>query len=99
MVSRIPYVQYALSEPKGVEAAKGIYAKVITVDTSVLKTLEPITNYIWAVAALSVLVVTVLILRRSAAMEKYNTGVKAVLFSGALFYWGVLALAVIMWRF
>ncbi len=99
MVSRIPYVQYALSEPKGVEAAKGIYAKVITVDTSVLKTLEPITNYIWAVAALAVLAVTVLILRRSAVMEKYNTGVKAVLFSGVLFYWGILALAVIMWRF
>ncbi len=99
MVSRIPYFKYALSEPKGVEAAKGIYANAIKVDKSVLNTLEPITNYIWAVVALAVLVVTLLILHRSTAMKKYSTAVKAVLLSGVLFYWGVLALAVIMWRF
>ena len=98
-VSRIPYLKYAFSEPKGVEAATGIYNKVITVDKSVLNTLEPITNYIWAVVALAVLVVTLLILSRSPSLKKFNTGTKASLLLGVLFYWGILALAIIMWRF
>jgi hypothetical protein len=46
-----------------------------------------------------VLVVTFLILRSSAAMKKYDTGTKAALLLGVLFYWGILALAIIMWRF
>jgi NAD-dependent dihydropyrimidine dehydrogenase PreA subunit len=99
MVSRVPFFKYALSEPKGVEAAKGIYDKTITVDASILKTLDPIANYIWAVVALVVFAVTLLILRKAAAMQKYNTGAKAVLFLGTLFYWGVLALAIVKWRF
>jgi len=99
MVSRIPYLRYAFAEPKGVEAATGIFSKVITVDKSVLNTLEPITNYIWAAVAVTVLVVTFLILRNSAAMKKYDTGAKAALLLGVLFYWGILALAIIMWRF
>lgn len=99
MVSRVPFFKYALSEPKGVEAAKGIYDKTITVDASMLKTLDPIANYIWAITAIAVFVVTLLIFRKSAAMQKYNAGAKAVLFLGTLFYWGILALAIIMWRF
>ncbi len=98
-VSRIPCLKYAFSEPRGVEAATGIYNDVIIVDKSVLNTLEPITNYIWAVVALAVLVVTLLILRRSPSLKKFNTGTKASLLLGVLFYWGILALAIIMWRF
>jgi NAD-dependent dihydropyrimidine dehydrogenase PreA subunit len=99
MVSRVPFFKYALSEPKGVEAAKGIYGKTITVDASILKTLDPIANYIWVVVALAVFAVTLLILRKSAAMQKYNIGAKTVLFLGTLFYWGILALAIVKWRF
>ncbi len=98
-VSRIPYLKYALSEPKGVKAATGIYNNVIKVDKSVLNTLEPITNYLWAVVALSVLVVTLLILRKSPSFKKFNIGAKASLFLGVFFYWAVLAMAIIMWRF
>jgi len=99
VVSRIPYFKYAFSEPKGVETATGIYKGVITVDKSVLNVLEPITNYLWAVMAIAVLVVTLLILRSSPSLKKFNAGTKASLFLCVLFYWGVLALAILMWRF
>jgi ferredoxin len=99
MVSRIPYVKYTVSDPKGVDTAKWIYNNDIIVDKSILNKLEPITNYIWAAVAVLVLVVTLLILRKSPSFEKFNIRAKASLFLSVLFYWGVLAMAIIMWRF
>lgn len=98
-ISRVPYISFATSDPNGVQAATALYEKTAVVDKAALVLLEPIVNYLWAAIALSALLATVLILKKSAAFKSYTPGTKSVLFCGVLAYWSLLALAILMWRF
>lgn len=67
MTSRIPYWPGALSEPSGVETAQKILDKALVLDKSVPNALYPAISFAAAALFLIALVITVLILRKSAS--------------------------------
>jgi len=99
MSSRIPYWRGALSDPKGIETAQRIVAGTLVLDKSVTNALDPAVSFAAAVVLLVALAATVYIFRRSAVVQKHNTGVKAVLFLFVLAYWGIFGLTIFRWRF
>jgi len=99
MSSRLPYFSYAFSDTAGVETANKIVSKEIVPSQSLPKLIDPVLNYAAVVVMLAVLVVTLLILRKSEALKKFNAGAKACLFAGVFAYWAAVTLAILMWRF
>jgi polyferredoxin len=99
MSSRIPYWPGALTDPKGIETARKIVEGTLVPDNSVPDALAPAVSFIAAALLLGALMVTMLIFRRSAVMQKHGPGVKAVLLSGVLTYWCIFALTILKWRF
>ena len=98
-VSRIPYMSFAASDPNGVQAATALYEKTAVVDKAALVLFEPAVNVLWVALAISALLATVLMLKKSIAFNAYTLGTKSVLFCGVLAYWSLLASAIWMWRF
>ena len=97
MSSRIPYWRGALSDPKGIETARRMVAGTLVLDESLTDALEPAVSFAAAVLLLAALAATVLIFRRSAAVQKHNSGVKVVLLLGVLAYWAVFGLTIFRW--
>jgi ferredoxin len=95
MASRIPYWQYVFSDPRGISTA----TKLTNMNPSIPKALYPVQNYISIFLILFAFVAMVLILRKSMLFRSYNRKGKAVLFCGAIAYWGIFAVTIILWRF
>jgi len=98
-VSRVPYVPHAFSEPHGMATANGIIDKTVSVDKSILNTLEPPTSYLGAAVLLIVLVVTFRLYARSADLASLSHRAKLPLLLGTLAVWASLALTIWLWRF
>ncbi len=99
MTSRIPYWPHAFSDPKGVATAQEIVDKTLVLDKSVTAALYPAISFAAAVVLLTALVATLLIFRRSAAVQKLNPGARVIVFLGVLAYWGVFGFTIFKWRF
>jgi hypothetical protein len=55
-------------------------------------------SYAAAAVLLGALIATLVIFRRSAALEKLNPRAKAVLLTGVLAYWGIFGFTILRWR-
>lgn len=99
MTSRIPYWPHAFSDPKGIATAQEIVDKTLVLDKSVTDALYPAISFAAAVVLLTALVATLLIFRRSAAVQKLNPGARVIVFLGVLAYWGVFGFTIFKWRF
>jgi polyferredoxin len=99
MSSRIGYWRGALSDPKGIETAQRIVAGTLVPDESVTNALEPAVSFAAAALLLAALAATVVIFRRSEAVQKHSPGVKIVLLLSVLAYWAIFDLTILIWRF
>ncbi len=99
MTSRIPYWPHAFSDPKGVATAQEIVDKTLVLDKSVTGALYPAISFAAAVVLLTALVATLLIFRKSAAVQKLNLGARVIVILGVLAYWGVFGFTIFKWRF
>jgi polyferredoxin len=99
MTSRIPYWPHAFSDPKGVATAQEIVDKTLVLDKSVTDALYPAISFAAAVVLLTALVATLLIFRRSTAVQKLNPGARVIVILGVLAYWGVFGFMIFKWRF
>ncbi len=98
MTSRIPYWPHALSEPKGVAAARGIIDKSVILDSSAPNALYPAVSFMAVAVLLAALGAILLVFKRSAAMQEHGPGARVVLFVCGLAYWGVFAAMILLWR-
>lgn len=99
MTSRIPYWPHVFSDPKGVATAQEIVDKTLVLDMSVPDALYPVISFAAAAVLLTALTATLLIFRRSAAVQKLNPGARVIMFLGVLAYWGVFGFTIFKWRF
>ncbi|MHC4581589.1 MAG: 4Fe-4S binding protein, partial [Planctomycetota bacterium] len=99
MVSRIPYWSDVFSDPKGIMTAQSIVDETLVLDKSVPDALHPVVSCAAAAVLLSALIATLVIFRRSAAIEKLNPRTKAVLLICMLAYWGIFGFTILRWRF
>ena len=99
MTSRIPYWQHVFSDPKGVATAQKIVDETLVLDKSVPDALYPVISFAAAAILLAALTATLLIFRRSPAVQKINPGTRTILFLGVLGYWAVFGLTIFKWRF
>jgi hypothetical protein len=74
-------------------------AGTLVLDESVTNVFETAISFAAAFLLLAALAATVLIFRRSAVVQKHNSGVKVVLLLGVLAYWAIFGLTLFMWRF
>jgi len=87
------------SDPKGVATAQKIVDETLVLDKSVPDALYPAISFAAAAVLLTALTATLLIFRRSPAVQKLNPGARAILFLGVLAYWGVFGFTIFKWRF
>lgn len=99
MASRIPYWPHVFSDPKGVATAQKIVDETLVLDMSAPDALYPAISFAAAAVLLTALVATLLIFRRSAAVQKLNSGGRAVLLLSSLAYWGIFGFMILRWRF
>jgi hypothetical protein len=99
ITSRIPYWPYVFSDPKGIATAQEIVDETLVLDKSVTDALYPAISFAAAVVLLTALVATLLIFRRSAAVQKLNHGARVIVILGVLAYWGVFGFTIFKWRF
>lgn len=99
MASRIPYWPYVFLDPTGGATAQKIVNETLVLDTSVPDALYPVISFAAAAVLLTALVATVLIFRRSAAVQKFNPSGRVILFLGMLAYWGIFGFMIFRWRF
>ncbi len=99
MTSRIPYWPHAFSDPKGIATAQEIVDKTLVLDKSVTDALYPAISFAAAAVLLIALVATLLIFRKSAAVQKLNPGARVIVILGVLAYWGVFGFTIFKWRF
>jgi len=99
MTSRIPYWQYAFSDPLGVATARKIIDKNIMLNHSIPNTLYPVISFTAAAVLLAALGATLLIFLRSAAVRGLNLGTRIILLIGVLAYWAIFGYTILKWRF
>ncbi|MHC4542956.1 MAG: 4Fe-4S binding protein [Planctomycetota bacterium] len=95
MVSRIPYWQYVFSDPRGISTAM----KISNMNQSIPKAMYSVQSYTSIFLMSFAFVAMVFLLRRSVLFRSYNRKGKVLLFCGAIAYWGVFAVTIILWRF
>jgi hypothetical protein len=99
MASRIPYWPHVFSDPKGVATAQSIVDGTLVLDNSVPDVLYPAVSFAAAAVLLTALMATLLIFRRSAAVQRLSCGGRVILFFGLLAYWGIFGFVIFRWRF
>ena len=98
MTSRIPYWRHAFSDPRGITTASKILDKTLVLNKSVPNALYPVISLVIAGVLLIALAATLLIFRKSPAVEKLDARVKGPLVLGVVLYWSIFALMIFMWR-
>jgi polyferredoxin len=92
--SRIPYWPYVSSDPTGIDTARRIIDKNILLDLwapdMLYGTITSVTSLLLVVA----LAATLLIFRKSAAIDKLDRAAKASLLFGAVVYWSIFGLTI-----
>jgi len=99
MSSRIPYWQHVFSDPGGITTAQEILDKTLVLNKSVPNMLYPVISLLIAGVLLIALTATLLIFRKSPAVEKLDARAKGALALGVVFYWSIFGVMIFMWRF
>ena len=99
MSSRIPYLRYAISDPKGIETAQKIADGTLIPNQSVTDALYPVVSFAAAVVLIAALTASVQIFCKSEVMKRHNPGVKVLLYLSVLVYWGIFGWTILRWRF
>jgi polyferredoxin len=99
MPSRIPYWRHVFWDPRGVTTAQGILNKTLVLNKSVPNLLYPLISLVIAGVLLIALAATLLIFRRSAAVQKLDARAKGPLVLGVVLYWCIFGVTIFMWRF
>jgi hypothetical protein len=97
--TRIPFLRYTLSDPKGIETAQKITAGTLIPNQSVTDALYPVVSFAAAAVLIAALAATVQIFCKSEVMKRHNPGVKVLLYLGVLVYWGIFGWTILRWRF
>ena len=99
MSSRIPYWQHAFSDPMGITTTQKILDRTLVLNKSVPNVLYPVISLVIAGLLLIALGATLLIFRKSPAVEKLDVRAKSSLFLGVVLYWSIFGVMIFMWRF
>ncbi len=100
MTSRIPYWPHVFGDLPGVRTAEAMVVdKTLALDKTVPHALFPVLSCAAAAILLVVLAVIVLMSVKSPTLRQQKTAAKAPLLVGALAYWAVFAVTILLWRF
>ena len=98
MASRIPYWKYVFTDPLGVETARQISDKTLVLDKTIPNAIQPGLSVLMIVALLVALFLSGMIVRRSQTFKELEKGAKSSVIIGALLYWAVFVVTIILWR-
>lgn len=96
--SRLPYWRAALADPQGISVAQSLAAKTLVLDHSATEALEPAVTFTAITLLVLALMVTLLIFRKSKAIQKYPSKAKVMLLLSLLVYWGIFGITILGWR-
>lgn len=99
MISRIPYWEYVFSDPVGVSTATKLTSKSLVLNQSIPDALYSTVSYVSILVMFVALVGIIFLLKVSSSFKAHELKVKAVIFCGAIAYWGIFAVTICLWRF
>ncbi|MCK4818471.1 hypothetical protein KA005_22065 [bacterium] len=99
MTSRIPYWEHVFSDPIGVSTATQLSNKSIVLNKSIPDALYSTLSYVSILVMLVTLVGIIFLVKASSSFKAQELKVKAVIFCGAITYWGIFAVTIFLWRF
>jgi len=99
MISRIPYWEYVFSDPIGVSTATKLTSKSLVLNQSITDALYSTVSYVSILIMFVALVGIIFLLKVSSSFKALGRKVKAVIFCGAIAYWGIFTVTIFLWRF
>ncbi len=99
MISRIPYWEHVFSDPIGVSTATQLTNKSIVLNKSMPDALYSTVSYASVLFMFVALIGIILLLKVSTSFKEHGLKAKAVIFCGAIAYWGIFTVTIFLWRF